>query len=127
MKLGDYLKAINHTKKPLMDSEDELVEKEYVPFVVNRCLSFFPDTILQTNEMNFRCHTDKKMQFDFLKGCIRKGNRYSPWIKETLPGDIDIIKEYFNYDNRKAKEALEILTSEQVEKIRDKLSKGGKR
>ena len=113
MKLGDYLKAINSTKKPLMDSEDEFIEREYVPFVVNRCLSFFPDTILQTNEMNLRCQIDKKMQFDFLLGTIRKSNRYSPWLKETLPDDIDVIKEYFNFSNRKAKQ------------IKNKLSKGG--
>ena len=125
MKLGDYLKAINSTKKPLMDSEDEFIEREYVPFVVNRCLSFFPDTILQTNEMNLRCQIDKKMQFDFLLGTIRKSNRYSPWLKETLPDDIDIIKEYFNFSNRKAKEALDILTNEQVQQIKNKLSKGG--
>jgi len=126
MKLGDYLKAINNSKKPLMDSEDGFIERDYVPYVVNRCLSFFPDTIIQTNEMNIRCQADKKMQFDFLRGTIRKSNRYSPWIKETLPDDIDIIKEYFNFSNRKAKEALEILTTEQVQQIKNKLSKGGK-
>ena len=126
MKLGEYLKAINYNKNPLMDSEDEFIEKDYVPFVVNRCLSFFPDTILQTNEMNVRCHADKKMQFDFLRGCIRKSNRYSPWLKETLPNDIDAIKEYFNYSNRKAKEALSILSNEHIKEIKNKLSKGGK-
>ncbi len=126
MKLGDYLKAINVNKKPLMDSEDEFIEKDYVPFVVNRCLSFFPDTIIQTNEMNIRCQADKKMQFDFLRSTIRKSNRYSPWIKETLPADIDVVKEYFGFSNRKAKEAIDILSPEQIEEIKGKLSKGGK-
>jgi len=126
MKLGDYLKAINVNKKPLMDSEDEFIEKDYVPFVVNRCLSFFPDTIIQTNEMNIRCQADKKMQFDFLRSTIRKSNRYSPWIKETLPADIDVVKEYFGFSNRKAKEAIDILSPEQIEQIKEKLSKGGK-
>jgi len=126
MKIGDYLKAINSTKNPLMDSEDEFIERDYVPFVVNRCLSFFPDTILQTNEMNIRCHSDKKMQFDFLCKTIRKSNRYSPWLKETLPEDIDTIKEYFNFNNRKSKEALEVLSDEQIQLIKNKLSKGGK-
>ena len=126
MKLGDYLKSINISKEPLMDSEDHFIEKDYVPFVVNRCLSFFPDTILQTNEMNIRCQSDKKMQFDFLRGAIRKSNRYSPWIKETLPDDIDVIKEYFNFNNRKSKEALDILSEEQIQQIKNKLSKGGK-
>ena len=126
MKLGEYLKAINNTKKPIMDSDDEFIEKDYVPFVVNRCLSFFPDTIIQSNQMNVFSHLDKKMQFDFLQRTIRKKNRYSPWIKETLSEDIDIIKEYFNYGNRKAKEALDILSSDDINQIKNKISKGGK-
>ena len=126
MKLGDYLKAINFSKEPLMDSEDIFIEKDYVPFIINRCLSFFPDTIIQTNEMNTKSHIDKKLQFDFLRGSIRKSKRFSPWIKETLPDDIEIVKEYFGYSNRKAKEALEILTEDDINQIRNKLSKGGK-
>ena len=126
MKLGDYLKAINTTKEPLMDSEDHFIERDYTPFVINRCLSFFPDTILQVNEMNVRSSVDKKMQFDFLSSTIRKGRRYSPWIKETLPEDIEVVKEYFNYSNKKAKEAIDVLTQEDIEMIRSKLLKGGK-
>jgi len=125
MKLGDYLSSINYTKKPIMDTEDELVEKKYLPFIVNKCLSYFPDTIMQVNEMNFHSHIDKKMQFDFLSKTIRKSKRYSPWMKEELPDNIEIIKEYFGYNNRKAKEALEILSEEDIENMKISLSKGG--
>jgi len=126
MKLGDYLKAINFNKEPLMDSEDIFIEKDYVPFVINRCLSFFPDAIIQANEVNINSHIDKKLQFDFLRGSIRKSKRFSPWIKETLPDDIEIVKEYFGYNNRKAKEVLDILSNNQIEEIKKKLSRGGK-
>jgi len=125
MKLGDYLKAINYTKESLMDSEDSYIEKEYLPFIVNRCLSFFPDTIIQANEMNLHNDIDKKMQFDFLMGTIRKSKRFSPWLKEELPENIDIVKEYFGYNNKKAKEALVILKKEDIEEMKIKLSKGG--
>ena len=125
MKLGDYLKAINYTKEPLMDSEDSYIEKEYLPFIVNRCLSFFPDTIIQANEMNLHNDIDKKMQFDFLMGTIRKSKRFSPWLKEELPENIDIVKEYFGYSNKKAKEALVLLKKEDIEEMKIKLSKGG--
>jgi hypothetical protein len=83
MKLGDYLNAINYTKEPLLDTEDESVEKGYTPFVVNRCLSYFIDTILYANEMNLRPETDKKMQFDYLQRTIRKNKRYSKWLKQA--------------------------------------------
>jgi hypothetical protein len=125
MKLGDYLKAINYTKESLMDSEDSYIEKEYLPFIVNRCLSFFPDTIIQANEMNLHNDIDKKMQFDFLMGTIRKSKRFSPWLKEELPENIDIVKEYFGYSNKKAKEALVLLKKEDIEEMKIKLSKGG--
>ena len=71
MKLGDYLKAINYTKEKLMDTEDESVEKEYPAFVINRCLSYFVDTIALANEMNKRPLLQNKLQFDFLLNIVR--------------------------------------------------------
>ena len=125
MKLTDYLNAINHTKKDLFDTEDELVEKEYVPFVVNRCLSYFPDTIYAVNEMNVKPLTDKKMQFHFLSGIIRPRKRFSKWEKKNKYENIELVKEYFNYSNRRAEEALKILSDEQLDEMRETLSKGG--
>ena len=94
MKLGDYLNAINYTKEPLLDTDDESVEKGYTPFVVNRCLSYFIDTVLYANEMNRRPETDKKMQFDYLQKSIRKNKRYSKWLKQESVENLDIIKQY---------------------------------
>lgn len=124
MKLGDYLKAINSTKSSLMNG-DEFAEKQYVPYVVNRCLSYYSDTIQQVNFVNQNCHMDKKMQFDFLLGAIRKGKRFNPWMKESLSDDLELVKEYFGYDNKKAKEALEILSDEDLVSMRKKMYKGG--
>lgn len=64
--LKDYLNAINYTKEKLLDSEDEMWEKKYAPFIVNKCLAPFPDTIMLVNEINQRHHLDKKLQFLFL-------------------------------------------------------------
>ena len=118
MKLSDFLTAINYSKEPLFDTEDEMVQKDYVPYIINRCLSYFPDTILHANEMNKFNHLEKRLQFDYLKHAIRKRKRYSKWLKDETSKDLDLIKRSFNYSNRKAKEALSILSEEDIENIK---------
>jgi len=123
-KLGDFLTAINQTKKNLMD-EDSMTENEYHPFVVNRTLSYFLDTVLYANEANIRNTADKKLQFDLLLNSIRSNRRFSRWLKPDEDEDIDAIKEYYGYSNQKAKEVLGLLTGEQLSFIHKRLSKGG--
>ena len=119
----DYIKAIN-THKDIM-KDDALTEKEYMPFLVNRGLSFFQDTILQVNEMN-RCHfLDKKLQFDYLLNNIRPRSRWSKWLKPSKIENLEIVKTYFGFGNEKAKDALEVLSDKQVEEIKNQLMEGG--
>ena len=124
--LKDYLNAINHTKEKLLDSEDEMWEKKYAPFIVNKCVAPFQDTIMLVNEINQRHHLDKKLQFDFLLNSLRTRKRFTPWAKASKNKNLDIIKEYYGYSNEKAKSALDILSNEQVKTIKDSLNKGGK-
>ena len=123
MRLSEYLNAINYNKDSLLD--DEIWEKEYVPFIINRCLSYFPDTILHSNEVNLLNGMDKKLQFDYLRLSLRKRKRFSKWQKQEKSEDLDIIKKYFNYSNQKAKDALRVLTPKQISKIREYMSEGG--
>ena len=124
--LKDYLNAINHTKEKLLDSEDEMWEKKYAPFIVNKCVAPFQDTIMLVNEINQRHHLDKKLQFDFLLNSLRTRKRFTPWAKANKNKNLDIIKEYYGYSNEKAKSALDILNDEQIKTIKDSLNKGGK-
>ena len=124
--LKDYLNAINHTKEKLMDTEDEEWERKYPPFIVNKCLAPFPDTILLLNEINQYPSIDKKLQFDFLINSLRPRKRYTPWVKAKKLEDIEYVKEFYGYSNAKAKSALTILTNEQVKQIKASLNKGGK-
>ena len=124
--LKDYLKAINQSKEKLMDGDDEEWEKKYPPFIVNKCLSPFPDTIQLVNEMNQLPHLDKKLQFDFLINSLRPRKRYSPWMKAKKLDNLEYVKEYYGYSNDKAKTALEILNDEQISAIKKKLNKGGR-
>lgn len=125
--LKEYLNAINHTKERLLDSEDEEWEKKYPPFVVNKCVYPFQDTIMLVNEINQLPHLDKKLQFDFLLNSVRSRKRYTPWLKANKLDNLEDVKEYYNYSNEKAKQALDILTDEQIATIKKKLNKGGVR
>ena len=125
--LKDYLNAINHTKERLLDSEDEEWEKKYPPFVVNKCVYPFQDTIMLVNEINQLPHLDKKLQFDFLLNSVRSRKRFTPWLKANKLDNLEDVKEYYNYSNDKAKQALDILTDEEIATIKQKLNKGGMR
>ena len=124
--LKDYLNAINYNKTPLMDSEDEEWEKKYPSFIVNKCVAPFTDTILLVNEINQLHHLDKKMQFDFLLNSLRPRKRYTPWLKAKKLENLQYVKEYYGYNNEKAKVALDILSDEQISAIKQKLNKGGR-
>ena len=124
--LKEYLKALNQTKEPLLDSEDEMWEKKYMPYIVNKCLMPFPDTIQLVNEINQLHHLDKKLQFDFLLNSLRPRKRYTPWMKAKKLDNLEHVKEYYGYNNEKAKYALDILNDEQISAIKTKLNKGGR-
>ena len=122
--LSDYLKAINTTKENIMES-DPMAEKEYVPFVVNRTLSYFPDTVLHANEINLRGHADHRLQFEYLINSVRAKKRFSRWLKPEKNEDIDAIKEYYNCSYSKANEIVKVLTGDQLSLIHKRLERGG--
>ena len=109
-----------------MDTEDEMWEKKYPSFIINKCLAPFPDTIGLVNEINFHHHVDNKLQFDFLLNSVRSRKRFAPWLKEEKIDNLECVKEYYGYSNEKAKSALKILNDEQIKTIKDSLYKGGK-
>ena len=109
-----------------MDSEDEQWEKKYPPFIINKCVAPFPDTILLVNELNQLHHVDKKLQYDFLLNSLRSRKRYTPWMKAKKLKNLEYVKEFYGYNNEKAKIALDILTDEQISAIKQKMIKGGK-
>lgn len=123
----DYVTAINFTKKDLMTDtdNDELAEAGYVPFLTNRALSYFPDTILYANEMNQNGHLDNKLQFHYLINSIRPKKRFSKWAKRQDSDGFEAVKEYFKYNNAKTEQALSLLTPDQINIIKKRLNTGG--
>lgn len=125
--LKDYLNSINHTKEYFMSDDDPMWEKKYPPFIINKCLSGFIDTVMFANEMNIHHNLPSRLQYDFFINIVRKRKRFSPWIKKDKINDLDAVKSYYGYSNEKAQQALKILTKEQISFIREKLDVGGKR
>ena len=54
-------------------------------------------------------------------------NKYFLTFKELISkiDNLDLVKEYFGYSDQKAKDALNLLTDDDLELIRSKLNKGG--
>ena len=126
--LKDYLNAINYSKEKLLDTDDLTWEKKYPPYIVNKCLSMHWDCLAAANEINTYHFLDKKLQFHFLINSIRKKKRFGgKWLSQTKLKDLEYVKEYYGFGNEKAREALNILTKEQIENIKETLSKGGRK
>ena len=121
------MNSINLTKKNLLASEDADWEKHYPPYIVNKCMSHHMDTVMYANEMNFYPNLDKKLQYDFFINTVRSRKRFSPWDKKQKMNDLEVVKQYYGYSNEKARQALNILTPDQLDFIKTKLNKGGKK
>jgi len=121
----DYVNSVTNTKKNIM--VDDIAEKEYAPFIVNKALGNFRDTVLYANEMNINHHLDHRLQFDFFINIVKKQKRWSKWIKSESVSDLELIKEYYGYSNEKAKSVLSLLSNEQINDLKLRIYKGGKR
>ena len=124
----NYTNSITQSKKDLMrgTANDDLAEKDYNAFLNNRALSYHSDTVHFANEMNRLSHIDNLLQFDFLLNIVRPRKRVAKWAKKDNDSDLLIVKEYFNYNDSKARQALSILSPQQIAIIRTTLTKGGR-
>jgi len=121
----EYVNSINYTKKNIMDTPEK--EKGYNPFMINRSLSYFNDTVILANEMNKYHHLDGRLQYSFLINIVRKRKRFSKWNKPQKHNDIDVVKQYYGYSNEKAEQVLPLLSQPQLLELRKKVNKGGRK
>ena len=116
----ELIKSISNTKKDILENE-----KDYNAFMVNRGLSYFPDTVIYANEMNRFHHLDSRLQYHFLINTIRKRNRFSKWNKSIESDNISAIKKFYGYSNEKARDVLPLLSNENLKTIRGRIQHGG--
>lgn len=120
-----FVNDITHGKSNIM--VDDITEKAYSPYMVNRSLSYFHDTVLMANEMNLNHYLDNRLQFDFLINIVRKKKRFSKWTKVQKNEDVEVIKQYYGYSNNKARQIHSLLTSDQINELKKKVYRGGKK
>lgn len=126
IELKDWLNSINQKKSNLI-VDDPLNEKAYLPFIINKCLSYFPDTLFHANQMNSLSHVDKKLQYDYLLNRIPKKSRFSKWHKSEENKRIEIIKKYYGYSTEKAKQVAHLFTQEEEDRMNQSLQIGGQK
>lgn len=120
----DYVNSILYDKKNMI--VDDVSEKGYVPFLANRALSYYKDTLFYAQEMNLNSHLQKKLQFQYLINTIKPIKRKrSKWAKKVENVDVEAVMQYYGYSYKKALSTVSVLTKDQLKTIRKRLEKGG--
>lgn len=124
----DYVNTINTTKKNMMrgSENDELAERGYNPWIVNNALSYFPDTILHSNLMNINHHIPSRPQYEFFLSSLRPKKRFAKWVKEEVNDDLELVMKYFEFNRSNARDAMSLLTVDDINEIRALYEEGGK-
>ena len=121
----DFVKSVSSTKKDNM--VDEIEEKSYAPFLVNKALSYHQDSILLTNEMNCKHGLDNRLQYVFFLNTLRKRNRFSKWEKPYVSKKIDTVKDYYQISTKEAKDYVNLLSDSQLRELKKRMNLGGKK
>ena len=121
--IWDWVNSVNYTKINLLKENEDI--KEYVPFVVNKSMSYHLDAVMFSNEMNRLFHIPPQAQYHFYLNVLSRRKRFSKWEKKEVSSDIELIKQYYNINTTKALEVLELLSKTQIEYIKNKLENCG--
>lgn len=118
----DFVNSINSVKKEDLMADDEAAEKDYSPFLTNKALSYFNDTLGFANVMNMNYHLDNKLQYHYLLNITRPRVRRAKWHKKLAENtDLEIIQQYYGWSTKKAQEALKVLLPEQINDIKTRI------
>ena len=120
----DFVKSVSYDKKDIM--VDDVEEKAYQPFLINKALSYHQDSVFLVNEMNIRHGTDNRLQYLFFINTLRKRKRFSKWHKPYESKKLDTVKNAFGISTIRAKEYLELLNDKQYRELKNSMKLGGK-
>jgi NACalpha-BTF3-like transcription factor len=93
-----------------------------------RTFSHSPDAMHLANRMNLYPHLPDQIKYDFLRhaGALAK-RRTTGWVRRPPENEADLalVMDAYNLSKPKARQALRILKPDQLEALRDWMSRGG--
>ena len=119
----DFVKSVSYDKKDIM--VDDIEEKAYQPFLINKALSYHQDSVFFSNEMNQRTNVDNRLQYLFFLNTLRKRQRFSSWSKPYISKKLDVIKKYYQISQKEAKEYVNLLSDKQLRELKKRMDFGG--
>jgi len=118
----DYLDSINETKEDIMTPDNE---SKYNSYLINHYMSGRIDTVFHAVRISSYPFLDKRLQYDYLRHAVRRKKRRVKWIKAEQVENIKLIQQYYKCNISRAKEALEVLSTEKINEIKEFLDIGG--
>jgi hypothetical protein len=119
----DFVKSVSSDKTDIM--VDDIEEKAYQPFLINKSLSYHQDSVFFTNEMNCRHGLDNRLQYVFFLNTLRKRQRFSKWSKPYVSKKLDVVKDYYQMSTREAKELYTLLSDKELRELKNRMNTGG--
>jgi len=119
----DFVKSVSSDKKDIM--VDDIEEKAYQPFLINKSLSYHQDSVFFTNEMNCRHGVDNRLQYVFFLNTLRKRQRFSKWAKPYVSKKLTVVKDYYQMSTREAKELFTLLSDKEIRELKNRMNIGG--
>jgi len=119
----DFVKSVSSDKKDIM--VDDIEEKAYQPFLINKSLSYHQDSVSFTNEMNCRHGLDNRLQYVFFLNTLRKRQRFSKWAKPYVSKKLTVVKDYYQMSTREAKELFTLLSDKEIRELKNRMNIGG--
>lgn len=115
----DVIKSIcNHSRREWQD-----IEHLYLPFMINKAMSFEVASILFANELNkFHSVLSNHQQYDFLFNSY-EGKKFIKWVKKDEEDDsnkIEFLMEHFELSEAKAKELSPLYDDIKIEALKEK-------
>ncbi len=120
--LAEWLNSINHKKNDIRIDNPDI---KYDAFIINKCLSGSIDTLFPANEMNINHHLDWDMQYDYLLNSVTKKKRFAKWVRQEEDPRLKVVKEYYGYSSKRAREVLDLISDEDYKTILDDMYTGG--